>query len=84
MNSAYSLVARVVHVPGDAGAGLAYLAEALLLLHGDPALDTALRLAHTFTTADSQQQSRRRILEEVATTLRDQLAAVERQMHEVA
>jgi hypothetical protein len=61
-----------------------HLAEALVLLHGDSALDDALRLAHNFNTAAVQQHSRRRILDDVASTLRDQLAAVERQMHEAA
>ena len=79
-----SMTAGITFVPGDAGNGLMHLAEALLLLHGDPALDAALRLAHNFNTAEVQQQSRRRILNEVAASLRDQLAAIERQMHEAA
>lgn len=79
-----SLTAGVTYMPGDAGDGLAHLAEALVLLHGDATLDAALRLAHNFNTAAVQQHSRRRFLDEVAASLRDQLAAVERQMHEAA
>jgi hypothetical protein len=78
------LTASVTYVHGDAGDGLVHLAEALVLLQGDLALDDALRLAHNFNTAAVQQHSRRRILDDVASTLRDQLAAVERQMHEAA
>lgn len=78
------LTASVTYAHGDAGDSLTHLADALVLLHSDPALDDALRLAHNFNTAAVQQHSRRRILDEVASTLRDQLAAVERQMHEAA
>lgn len=78
------LTASVTWVPGDGGDGLAALADALLLLTGDPALDEAFRIAHTFTIDSIHQQSRRRILEQTAATLRDHLRSIEQQMHEVA
>jgi hypothetical protein len=82
--SAHKLTASVTYVPGDAGAGLTQLAEALVLLVGDPRLDAALSIAHNFNTAAAQQQSRRRVLAQVASSLREQLSTVEQQMHEAA
>ncbi len=76
------LTASVTHVTGDSGDGLANLADALLLLTGDPTLDEAVKLAHNFNITRAQRQSRRRILEHAASTLRDQLVAVEQQIDE--
>jgi hypothetical protein len=78
------LTASVTRIAGESGAGLANLADALLLLTGDPALDEAVKIAHNFNIAKVQRQSRRRVLEHAASTLRDQLLAVEHQIHEAA
>lgn len=60
------------------------LADALVLAIGDPALDEALRLAQSLTVGSVQQQRRRRVLEDAASTLRDQLHAIQRQLDETA
>lgn len=78
------LTISVTHVAGDSGAGLARFADAPLLLTGDPALDEALTIAHNFNIATVQRQSRRRVLEHAASTLRDQLLALEHQIDEAA
>ena len=78
------LTASITHVAGESGDGLANLADALLLLTGDPALDEAVEIAHNFNIAKVQRQSRRRALEHAASTLRDQLLVVEQQIHEAA
>lgn len=77
------LTASVTHVAGESGDGLANLADALLLT-GDPALDEAVKIAHNFNIVKVQRQSRRHVLEHSASTLRDQLLAVEHQIHEAA
>ncbi|MEI7769317.1 MAG: hypothetical protein WCF99_01025 [Chloroflexales bacterium] len=78
------LTASATWVSGDGGDGLTALADALLLITADPALDEALRIAHTFTINSVHRQSRRRILEHAASTLRDHLLSIEQQLHEAA
>lgn len=83
-NQAVRITAQITRVPGEIGPGLVVLADALLLLTGDPTLDEAVKIAHNFNILKAQRQSRRRALEHAASTLRDQLLAVEHQMHEAA
>jgi hypothetical protein len=78
------IAARVTHVPGDLGPGLAALADALLRTTADPALDDAFRIAHNFNLVDAQIQTRRRALEQAAGTLREQLASIMAQLGEAA
>ncbi len=78
------VTASVIHVGGDPGAGLTHLADALLRMTGDPVLNEAVTIAHHFNTIKVHRQSRRRVLEYTASTLRDQLLVVEQQLHEAA
>jgi hypothetical protein len=65
------LTTSVTRVAGESGDGLANLADALLLLTGDPALDEAVEIAHNFNIVKIQRQSRRRVLEHAATYIAD-------------
>ena len=78
------LTASVTRVAGESGAGLANLADALLLLTGDPALDEAVKIAHNFNIVKVQRQTRRRALQQAAGTLREQLATIMAQLGEAA
>jgi hypothetical protein len=76
------LTASITHVTRESDVGLTDLADALLLLTCDAALDEALRIAPTFNISKIQCQSRHRVLEHAASTLREQLLVIEQQIHE--
>jgi hypothetical protein len=84
MKAPLSITACITRVPGDGAAGLAALADALLLLTGDPALDAAFKIANNFNIANAQLQTRRRVLKQTASALREQLVALEQQIDEAA
>jgi hypothetical protein len=60
-----------------AQAGLAALADSLLLLHADPALDAALRLAHAIHQEADERHLERRSLHITTTALRQHLERLE-------
>lgn len=64
--------------------GLGALADALLLLYNDPALDAAIALAHTMTTSVLVTRSRSRVLRQTAASLRTQLEAVHHKLDKAA
>jgi hypothetical protein len=78
------ITAHVCHVPGDPGAGLTELADALLMVRAEPALQEAFRIAHQFTSVEAHLHTRRRTLTQAAETLRAQLAALTAQLGEAA
>jgi hypothetical protein len=59
------------------------LADVLLLLSFDPALDNALKLAHNFNTVQYEQVARRRTLEALADDLRAKLNTLDDQLSHV-
>jgi hypothetical protein len=56
---------------------LAAVADALVLLHGNAALDAALKLAHNINTAEHEFEAERQLLEARADDLRSHLAEIE-------
>ncbi|PDV97462.1 hypothetical protein A9Q02_23105 [Candidatus Chloroploca asiatica] len=78
------ITAHVCHVPGDPGAGLTELADALLVMTAVPELAEAFRIAHQFTSVEAQRQTRRRTMAQAAETLRTQLAALTAHLGEAA
>jgi hypothetical protein len=63
---------------------LALLADALLLLHTDSSLDTALQLAHDLNATSFQQRVHNRALNTAADALRVRLAQIEDRLRHVA
>lgn len=76
-------IAEVLYQPGEQ-LDLAPLADALLLLHTDAALDRALRLAQDLNATAYQQQVRNQALTAAADDLRARLALIEEQLRRVA
>jgi hypothetical protein len=74
---------EVLHELGER-VDLAPLADALLLLRSEPALDTALSLAQNLKAAAYQYQARRHALNAAADDLRARLAQIEDQLRQVA
>jgi hypothetical protein len=60
------------------------LADALVLLHGDSALDRALTLAHDLNATYYQEQVRAQVLVAAADDLRSRLAHIEELLRRVA
>jgi hypothetical protein len=65
--------------PASPAIDLIAVADALVLLHGNSALDAALKLAHNINTAEHEFEAERQLLKARADDLRAHLAEIEAQ-----
>ncbi len=72
----------VYYVSHNTSVDIGPFADAMLLIHSDPALDAALNVAHDVIAKDHPHHIRRRLLKNQADDIRSHLRRLEDQMEQ--